>query len=86
MMFAIERTEFFRLLGCYAAYCGMISAFRDYPPVLSSRVKLSNKMGQIGWPATSVSNNRTPRNNPEKRKNSFQPRRKPTITHERTNK
>jgi hypothetical protein len=55
------------------AWGSLTPTFRDYLSVPSSRVKLSLdiltlKYGKIGSPKTSVSNNITPRNNPNDRK------------------
>jgi hypothetical protein len=63
--------QFFCLLVYYGTYGGFRPTFRDYISFPSLRVKhelfgqLDSLRCDIGSPETSVSNHRTPRNNPE---------------------
>jgi hypothetical protein len=46
-----------RFLGCYAAYVGLASTFRDYVSVASSRVKQSEKKAQRTKAQVSIEEN-----------------------------
>ena len=66
------RIEFLSLCY-YAAWGGLKPTFRDYLSVPSSRVKMSKECPWTSWRTWQ----------PTRRKNSVQPRRKPTISHSR---